>query len=396
MRVPITRPFFDDHEKEAVAAVLDSGWIAQGDKVAEFEALFAGFTVLRYAKAVSSCTAALHLALESLDIGAGDQVIVPSFTYIASANAVEYSGAEVLFCDIDLSTFVLDVKEVERLLANDGERKIKAIMPVHLFGLCADMPEIMALARRYEVKVVEDSACGFDAWINDRHAGAFGDAGCFSFHPRKSITTGEGGMVVTNVKETAHKITSLRDHGAEKSDLQRHLEEGGTLLPSFERRGYNYRMTDMQGAIGICQMQKADLIQKRRRRLAERYDQLLTGMDMLMPPAVPAGYTHGYQSYVCLVTGAEQLSALNHETIERLNRLRNRLMARLEERGVSTRQGTHSVHTLGYYRKRYSLSPKDFPCAYGADRLSIALPLYASMSDEEQGYVVEMIRACAE
>ena len=396
MRVPITQPYFDDHEKEAVAAVLDSGWLVQGRKVAEFEALFAGFTGLRYARAVSSCTAALHLALESLNIGAGDRVIVPSFTYIASANAVEYSGAEVLFCDIDCSTFALDVKAMVRLLENDGERKIKAVMPVHLFGLCAAMPEIMALARHYDLRVVEDSACGFDAWIDDRHAGAFGDAGCFSFHPRKNITTGEGGMVVTNLEEMALRITSLRDHGAEKSDLQRHLEEGGSLLPSFERRGYNYRMTDLQGAIGICQMEKAGRIQKKRRRLAERYDQLLAGIDMLVPPAIPDGYTHGYQSYVCLFTGGEKVSALNWETIERLNRSRNRLMACLEERGVSTRQGTHAVHTLGYYRKRYNLAPKDYPNAYGADRLSIALPLYASMSDEEQEYVVEMIRACAE
>ena len=219
--------------------------------------------------------------------------------------------------------------------------------PVHLFGLCAAMPEIMELAAKHGLKVVEDSACGFDAWIGERHGGTFGDAGCFSFHPRKSLTTGEGGMVITGSEEIAGRVTMLRDHGAGKPDLKRHLEEGGSLLPSFEVRGYNYRMTDMQGAIGVCQMKKAYEIQKRRREVAKRYDEYLKEIDILASPVTPDGYTHGYQSYVTLLTGGEELSALNREKIDDLNLARNRLMGRLEERGVSTRQGTHAIHTLG-------------------------------------------------
>jgi perosamine synthetase len=396
VKIPITKPCFDFHEKEAVASVLDSGWVVQGPRVAEFELLFAEFTGSRYARAVSSCTAALHLASETLGIGEGDRVIVPSFTYVASANAVEYTGAEVLFCDIDLATFTIDVGQLRGFLEGDKEGRIKAIMPVHLFGLCAAMPEIMEIATQYGVKVVEDSACGFDAWIEGKHGGTFGDAGCFSFHPRKSLTTGEGGMVITNSEEVAGRVTMLRDHGAGKSDLKRHLEGGGSLLPPFELRGYNYRMNDMQGAIGVCQMEKAAEIQRRRRAVAKRYDEYLQEIDTLTPPVTPDGYTHGYQSYVCLFTGGEQLSALNREKIDILNLSRNRLMDRLEERGVSTRQGTHAVHTLGYYRTRYDLSPEDYINSYGADRLSIALPLYASLSEEEQEYVIEAIIACAE
>jgi dTDP-4-amino-4,6-dideoxygalactose transaminase len=396
VKIPITKPCFDFHEKEAVASVLDSGWVVQGPRVAEFELLFAEFTGARYARAVSSCTAALHLALETLGIGEGDRVIVPSFTYVASANAVEYTGAEVLFCDIDLATFTIDVGQLRGFLEGDKEGRIKAIMPVHLFGLCAAMPEIMEIATQYGVKVVEDGACGFDAWIGERHGGTFGDAGCFSFHPRKSLTTGEGGMVVTDSEEVAGRITMLRDHGAGKSDLKRHLEEGGSLLPPFELRGYNYRMTDLQGALGVCQMKKASEIQRRRRAVAKRYDEYLREIDILASPVTPDGYTHGYQSYVCLFIGGEQLSSLNREKIDGLNLARNRLMERLEKRGVSTRQGTHAVHTLGYYRTRYDLTPEDYINSYGADRLSIALPLYASLSEEEQEYVIEAIIACAE
>jgi dTDP-4-amino-4,6-dideoxygalactose transaminase len=198
MNIPITKSVFDEFEKEAIIKPLETGWVVQGPYVAEFERLFAEYTGAKYAKACTSCTTALHLALEALDITRGDKVIIPSFTYIASANAVEYTGAEVVFCDIDLQTFNIDLNQAEKILQQDRERKIKGIMPVNLFGLCADMPGITELAQEYNLKVVEDSACGFAARIGKRHAGTWGDAGCFSFHPRKVITTGEGGMLITD------------------------------------------------------------------------------------------------------------------------------------------------------------------------------------------------------
>ena len=389
--IPITRPCFDETEFELVRKPLESGWLVQGPFVAEFETLFATFTGANHAKATSNCTTALHLALEALGIGEGDRVIVPAFTYIASANAVEYTGARVAFCDIDLATFNLDLDHAEALLEADAGRTIRAIMPVHLFGLCADMPRVLELSHRFGLKVVEDAACGLGSRIQGQHAGTFGHAGCFSFHPRKSITTGEGGMVTTADPTLAAAVSSLRDHGAGKSDLQRHQEQGGSLLPDFAERGYNYRMTDLQGAIGVAQMRKVDRILKARAALAARYDEALQGHPRLVPPVVPLGFTHGYQSYVCLYTEDAPVTKLTPTQVDRLNVKRNALMARLEAMGIATRQGTHAVHTLGYYRERYGLFDTNFPGAYAADRLSMALPLYVGMTDEEFRCVVQAL-----
>ena len=395
MKIPITKPFFGDEEKISIAKTLESGWIVQGPKVKEFERLFAEFTGAKFAVATSNCTTALHLGLEALGIGKGDKVIVPSFTYVASANAVEYTGAEVVFCDINLRTFNIDETKLENLIKSDNS--IKAIMPVNLFGLCANMPYIMGLAKKYDLKVydlkvIEDSACGFDAWIGDKHSGTFGDCGCFSFHPRKSITTGEGGMLITNNEYIATIVSQLRDHGASKSDLQRHEQKGGSLLPDFPLRGYNYRMTDIQAAIGVCQMQKKEYIMKKRRDMAKKYNEALKEIYQLITPYTPENYTHGYQSYVCIFTDGEDVTKLTKEKIERINIKRNNFMKKLEEKGIATRQGTHAVHTLIYYKNKYKFKDEDFLMSYAADRLSIALPLYAGMSDEEFDYIIRNIK----
>ena len=393
MNISITKPVFDESDKEAVLKPLETGWVVQGPYVAEFERLFAEYTGTRFAKATTNCTTALHLALDALGITSKDKVIVPSFTYIASANAVEYTGAEVVFCDIDLKTFNVDIDKIEDILDKDRQGSIKAIMPVDLFGLCADMPKIMELAQKHNLRVVEDAACGFAACIGDQHAGTWGDAGCYSFHPRKVITTGEGGMLITNDQDLADRVSSLRDHGAGKSDLERHREQGGSLLPEFNIKGYNYRMNDFQGALGVSQMKKADDIVERRRKIARRYDAALEKTEGLIIPFVPDGYTHGYQSYVCLFTGGQDLADLSIEKIDRINVMRNRFMNSLEAKGIATRQGTHAVHTLGYYRKKYNLKDEDYLSSYAADRLSVTLPLYAEMTDTEFEYVIENIEA---
>jgi len=239
--IPITRPYFGDEEKKAVVEPLETGWIVQGPNVAEFERLFKEHSKANFACATSNCTTALHLALLALGVKEGDKVVVPSFTYVASQNSVEYCGAEVVFCDIDLKTFNLHVCELEKILEADRERKIKAIMPVSLFGLSADMPRIMELANARNIKVVEDSACAFDSWIDGHHSGTMAHAGCFSFHPRKAICTGEGGMLICSDEEVHSQVRVLKDHGASKSDLERHEDGGGSLLPAFKVRGYNYK-----------------------------------------------------------------------------------------------------------------------------------------------------------
>ena len=390
MNIPITKTIFGDEEKEAIVKPLETGWVVQGPNVAKFQNMFADFTGSKYAHAASNCTTALHLGLEAMDITKGDKVIVPSFTYVASANAVEYTGAEVVFCDIDLKTFNIDETKLEEIIKKDSS--IKAIMPVNLFGLCANMPYIMELAKKYNLKVIEDSACGFDGWIGDKHSGTFGDCGCFSFHPRKSICTGEGGMLITDDEDIANKVSQLKDHGASKSDLQRHKEKGGSLLPDFTMRGYNYRMTDMQGALGVCQMDRKEYIMNGRREVASKYDIVLKDISQLVAPYIPENYKHGYQSYVCIFTDGEDISNLTKEQIDRINIKRNIFMEKLEEMTIATRQGTHAVHTLGYYKNKNNFKDEDFLMSYAADRLSIALPLYAGMTNEEFDYVISNIK----
>lgn len=390
MNIPITKTIFGDEEKEAIVKPLETGWVVQGPNVAKFQNMFADFTGSKYAHAASNCTTALHLGLEAMDITKGDKVIVPSFTYVASANAVEYTGAEVVFCDIDLKTFNIDETKLEEIIKKDSS--IKAIMPVNLFGLCANMPYIMELAKKYNLKVIEDSACGFDGWIGDKHSGTFGDCGCFSFHPRKSICTGEGGMLITDDEDIANKVSQLKDHGASKSDLQRHKEKGGSLLPDFTMRGYNYRMTDMQGALGVCQMDRKEYIMNGRREVASKYDEVLKDISQLVSPYIPENYKHGYQSYVCIFTDGEDISNLTKEQIDRINIKRNIFMEKLEEMTIATRQGTHAVHTLAYYKNKNNFKDEDFLMSYAADRLSIALPLYAGMTNEEFDYVISNIK----
>jgi perosamine synthetase len=374
MSIPVTRPVIGDEEIAAVAECLRSGWLVQGPKVAEFEQLWQTYTGAGYARATTSCTTALHLALLAVGIKPGDEVIVPAFTWVATPNSVEFCGATPVFVDIDPTTFNIDVAAIETAITP----QTVAIMPVHEFGLSADMDPLMSVARKHGLKVVEDAACACGSLYRGQHVGTFGDAGAFSFHPRKAITTGEGGMVTTDDGQMAHVVEVLRSHGAEASDLERHASSDGFALPEFNRLGYNYRMTDLQGAIGIAQMGRLAGVLQARREVAQRFSEELSGLTGLTVPVEPAGTRHVYQSYVTMIgeSGKE----------------RNRVAHALQEAGIATRQGTHAVHALGYYRDKYGLSPEDMPNAWRADRQSLTLPVYAGMSDEEQTYVITQVR----
>lgn len=387
MTIPITKPFFGPEELRAVQEPLEKGWVVQGPYVKEFEDRFSAFTGADHSIATSSCTTALHIAVAALGLKPGDEVIVPAFTWVATANVVEYMGAKPVFCDIDLATFNMSTDRIDALVTD----RTAGIIPVHLFGLCADMSPILAAARRHKLWVVEDAACALGGWYGGAHAGTMGDMGCFSFHPRKSITTGEGGMITTAQAKLDKLCRSLRDHGASKSDHQRHTESGGFLLSDYDVLGFNYRMTDIQGSLGCAQMDRAGWILERRRMIAERYDEMLAELDWLQTPRVPHGSVHGYQSYVCLMQPEQPAP----ENLDRLNARRNQLMARMESDGVSTRQGTHAAHLQGYYRHKYGIAPGDFPNAWIADRLSLSLPLYAQMTEAEQDEVVAALKRAA-
>jgi perosamine synthetase len=388
MKIPITRPVFGPEERAAVIKPLESGWVVQGPFVAEFERKFAAFSSAAHAIATSSCTTAMHIAVAALGLKPGDEVIVPGFTWVSTPNVVEYMGATPVFCDIDLATFNMDVAHAASLVTP----RTVGIFPVHLFGLCADMDPILALARKHGLWVIEDAACGFNAWYKGRHCGNFGTMGCFSFHPRKAITTGEGGMLTTGDAALAAAARSLRDHGASRSDHARHHASAAFLLAEYDRVGFNFRLTDIQAAVGSVQMDRAPWIGEERARVAAHYDSALQRFSWLATPATPAGYGHGYQAYVCLFRPEEPTMA----NVDRLHEWRNRLMLRLEERGVSTRQGTHAPVLQGFYRSKYNLAAPSFPNSTIADRLSLTLPLYPGMTSDEQAYVIDELGAAFE
>lgn len=382
-QVPIARTSLSEEEIQSVLAPLRSGWLVQGPKVREFEEKWCAFTGASHSIAVTSCTTGLHLSLAALGFGPGDEAIVPAFTWIATANVVEHLGGKVVFCDIDLNTFNLDVEDAARKITP----RTKAILPVHLFGLAADMTSVMDLARKHGLWVVEDAACGFGSTYHGRHVGVLGDTGCFSFHPRKAITTGEGGMITTQSAPLAEKLRRLRDHGAAMTDLQRHHGARPYLLADHPDAGYNQRMTDLQAALGSAQMDRAAAIVEERRRLAAIYDQAFASLPWLKTPAQLQGLGHGYQSYPCLF----QPESLTQESLPRVNEQRNAWMDQLQKAGVSTRPATHAVHMLSFYREKYGLRPEDFPNAHAANDCSISLPLFHGMTDVDQRHVIQQV-----
>ena len=392
MKIPITKPFFDKEEYELITKPLDSGWIVQGKYVKEFERAIADFAGVAYAIAVNSCTSGQFIMSRIIELRPDDEVIVPSFTWISTVNSIEFLGARAIFCDIDLTTFNIDVTQIEEKITG----KTKAIYPVHLFGLAAKMPEIMKIAENKHLHVIEDCACGLGARIKNKHCGTFGIGGILSFHPRKSITTGEGGMIITNDEKVAQIASSLRDHGATKTDFDRHHTKDGFLLTEFEFLGYNMRMTDFQGALGVAQSKKIKRILEMKQELAKIYNDRLREIPWLSAPVVPENYTHGYQTYCTLFKPEETLNAIEKIDVDKINKLhekRNAIMSDLENHGISTRQGTHAVHIQKLYREKYNLHPMDFPASYAADRLTIALPFFPAITDEEIEYLFDSLRS---
>jgi perosamine synthetase len=375
--IQIALPDTGEDEWRAVREPLMTGWLTQGPKVAEFEKAFAACHSVTSALATTNCTAALHLILAAMEIGPGDEVILPSFAWIASANVVTYCGATPVLVDVDRATFNIDPADVARKLTG----RTKAIIAVHLFGLCADIDAIAQAAPG--VTIIEDAACAAGAVYKGASAGSLGAAGAFSFHPRKSITTGEGGMAVTNDAQLAERMNMLRNHGASVSEEQRHNGPRPYLLPEFNLLGFNYRMTDLQGAVGLVQLGKLDRFIAEREKWAEFYEQQFADIEWLQTPRTPEGLVHARQAYVCYVD--PDLAPLR----------RNELMDRLAQRGVSTRPGTHAVHMLGYYKHRLGLAPDDLPASRDCDRCSMAIPLHNRMSPEDYQYVSGAIREIA-
>jgi dTDP-4-amino-4,6-dideoxygalactose transaminase len=362
--LPVTRPAFDHAEIEAIQRVLASGWVTQGPATAQFEKAFAARHQVAHALATTSCTAALHLSVLALGIGRRDEVIVPSFTWVTSAHCAEYVGAKAVFCDIDPTTFNLDPASLAAAITP----RTRAIMAVHLFGLAADMSAVLEIAQRHNLAVIEDAACAVGSTYKGSPVGGLGDLACFSFHPRKVITTGEGGMVTTNTADLAERVAALRNHGANR--LKTPAQPKPYSMGSFEFLGFNLRLSDIQAAVGLAQMTKLSSLLEHRRRSAHGYTERLRHVSWLRLPIEPAGYTHTYQSYVVWVLPDAPAS-------------RNVIMESLAEEGIQTRPGTMTVHRTAYYRDKYSLRAEAYPWSKAAEESTITLPIFPGMTDAD-------------
>lgn len=378
-QIQISLPATGEEEWAATREPLLTGWLTQGPKVAAFEKAFAERHGVAHALATTSCTTALHLILAAMDLGPGDEVLVPAFTWVATANVVVYCGATPVLVDVDRVTHNIDVADAARKVTP----RTRAVIAVHLFGLCADVDALRA-ALPPQVRIVEDAACAAGASYKGRPAGSLGDAAAFSFHPRKSITTGEGGMVTTQDAALAERMNMLRNHGASVSEEQRHRGPRPYLLPEFNLLGFNYRMTDLQGAVGLVQLGKLDTYIAERQRWAEYYVRELSRLPWLRTPVLPRdGGSHAWQAFVTYVEpGAAPMP-------------RNDIMEALQRRGVATRPGTHAVHMLGYYRQRFGTSADDCPGARDCDANTMAIPLHNRMTADDYAYVVQALLALA-
>jgi perosamine synthetase len=361
--IRLARPLVDHDELDEIRAVLNSGYLAQGPKVIEFERVVADYIGVKHAFAMTSATTALHLALVVLDVGPGDEVLVPDFTFPATANVVVQQGATPILVDVDPVTFTIDLND----LAAKVTPRSRAIMPVHAFGLAADMDPIMALADRFGLAVIEDAACAIGTTYDGRHCGALGTIGCFSFHPRKVITTGEGGMITTDDDELAERIALLRSHGGVRRD--------GRFI--FEAAGFNYRMSDILAAVGVAQMRKLDGLIASKRQMAARMTVLLDGVEGITLPREPWWGGHIYQSYVVMLD-------------DRLDR--DRVIQLMKKQGIETTLGTYALHAQPFFGHEFGYRTGDLPGSYHANRQSLALPLYPQLDDSDLTRIAGALR----
>lgn len=355
-------PYTDQRELEEIAQVLSTGYFTQGPKTVEFEKRVADYIGSKYAFAMSSCTTALHLALVVLEIKPGDEVLVSDFTFPATANVVVQLGAIPVLVDIDLDTLTMNPDDLRRKITP----RAKAIIPVDAFGCAADYDPILAIADEYNLAVIEDAATAIGAKYYDRYCGNLSTMGCFSFHPRKVITTGEGGMIITNDDALAEKIRLLRSHGG--------VRMGAWF--QYEAAGFNYRLSDILSAMGVAQMEKLPWLIERKRELAASLSGRLKNIAGVRIPLEPKWGGHIYQSYVILVDEGFD---------------RDRIVEGMKARGIETTLGTYALHDQPFFQREFGYQTSQLPNSHAAFRRTITLPLYPQMNESDLDLVADAL-----
>jgi perosamine synthetase len=367
--IPIAKPYLTKKEAKAAYDTILTGWITQGPRVAEFEQKFAAYTGAKYAVAVSNCTTALHLAMIVAGVGPGDEVICPSMSYIATANCIKYVGARPVFAEINPANYNLDIKDVEKKI----NEKTKAILLVHQIGMPADIDQFKELAAKHKLHLIEDAACAAGSSYNGSKIGSHSDLVCFSFHPRKVISTGDGGMITTNNEAYYNRMKLLRQHGMSVNDRARH-ESSKIIFEDHLEVGYNYRLTDIQAAVGIQQLEKIDWIVGKRRKIAKRYHKAFKRIDCIQLPTEKKGYFSNYQSYSIYLK-------------DNCPHSRNDIMQKMLDAGISTRRGIMTTHRETAYKEE--CAGLSLPVSEKACDRSIILPLFVPMKDEDIDKVIE-------
>lgn len=368
IRVPLAKPSFDEREVEAVSRVLASGWIVQGPEVEAFEGVVAQMHQARHCIAVSSGTAALHICYLALGIGPGDAVFVPSFAWPSAANMAMAVGARPVFVDVLPDTYNIDPADLRKRIQECIERKWgtpRAVVPVHQFGLSADIDAVLKIAKEFDLEVIEDAACALGATYKDSPVGTFGKMGIFSFHPRKAVTTGEGGAILTNDDSLAKKCRMWRNHGQVFQDETR----------DFQVAGFNYRMTEIQAAIGQVQLEKFPEILKKRRKIASKYLRELSGCPGLSLSA--NNPEHTWQTF--MITLDEQI---DHRFV----------INKLAENGIGSGAGSVAAHCMSIYCKSFGYKAEDLAVSANLNFQGLALPLYESLSEQQRVEVAQRLQ----
>jgi len=370
--IPIAKPYLTTEEAQAAYDTILTGWITQGPRVADFEEKFASYTGAKYAVAVSNCTTALHLSMIVAGIGEGDEVICPSLSYIATANCIRYVNAVPVFAEVDPVTYNLDIHDVIKRITP----KTKAILLVHQIGMPADIDAFQKLCDARGLKLIEDAACAAGSAYKDKKIGSHSELVCFSFHPRKVISTGDGGMITTSRKDFYERLKLLRQHGMAVNDRVRH-ESKTVMITDHLELGYNYRMTDVQAAIGIKQLEKLDWVVSERRKIAQYYHEALRHIDVIRLPLEEPGYFSNYQSYSVYLKPECKIN-------------RDELMQKMLEQGIATRSGIMTSHRETAYRQY--VNGLSLPVSEEACDRSIIIPLYVPMTQEEMELVVHVLK----